>query len=162
MTTTIPLTRGKVTLVNDKDVAKLAGWTWRAVYRKGRNLWYAQGYRGGLKTREDVYMHQLVAGAKRGKIVDHKDGDGLNNRRRNLRHCTVRQNVLGAGVRPHSSRYKGVYWSKRDRVWRAQIGVHRKIICLGNFRDEGDAGRAYNKAARKHYGEFARLNEVAR
>ena len=104
-----------------------------------------------------MYMHKLITGWPR---TDHKNHNGLDNRRENLRPATHTQNQQN--TRPRvivgTSRYKGVCWSKRERKWRAVIkfaGVQRH---LGYFADEEDAARAYDAAARKYHGEFACLN----
>jgi hypothetical protein len=96
----------------------------------------------------------------KGKITDHKDGDGLNNRRKNLRNCSPSQNIHNQRVRSgeKSSRFKGVSWSTEKGKWRAQIIVRPKSIHLGYFDDEEDAAEAYDEAAIKYFGAYANLN----
>ena len=154
----LKLNHGKSTVVDAEDAPILRRYAWRAVRR--HSLWYAAGVKYGPKGRRDVYLHRLIAHARRGQTIDHLDGDGLNNRRRNLRKCSTKENIRNARIKPHSSRFKGVYWSRHNREWRAQIGVNRRIITLGGFASETAAARAYNAAAVKHHGRFARLNEV--
>jgi len=157
----IALNHGKQTVIDAVSRGMISPYTWRAVLRKYKDniRWYVAGVRYEGGTREDVYMHRIIAGAKRGETVDHRDGDGLNNRRRNLRRCSVRQNVVNARVRAHSSRFKGVYRNRHGR-WVAQIGILRRAVYLGAFVSEEEAARAYNQAATRHYGEFAKLNGV--
>jgi len=159
----IRLTTGEIALVDDADYSRVARYSW-FVARRGRALIYAVTQ---LPNGTWVYMHRFVLRLRKGSrgVVDHLNANGLDNRRRNLRRCSVRQNLLGMGLRTHSSRFKGVYWAKPQRAqwrgsWVAQIGLHRKVISLGHFEREEDAARAYNRAARRHYGRFARLNKV--
>jgi hypothetical protein len=97
-------------------------------------------------------------------LVDHVDGDKLNNRRRNLRIATPRQNMHNQ-VRPLRKRpYKGIYRSSTGTPWTAQISIPRKgsgagkTIALGRFETAEEAARAYDAAALEHFGEFAALN----
>jgi hypothetical protein len=92
-------------------------------------------------------------------FVDHIDHNGLNNRRSNLRLCTAQQNARNH--RPQlrgSSKYKGVSWRQDGKVFRALIWHNGKSINLGRFKNEIDAAKAYDKAAKKYFGEFAYLN----
>lgn len=96
--------------------------------------------------------------------VDHKDGDGLNNQRSNLRAATSAQNqankrsILSVGGRPASSRFKGLCWFARHQKWQVNIRVDKKRRFLGYFADEIEAALAYDAAAREAWGEFAWLN----
>jgi hypothetical protein len=102
-------------------------------------------------------MHNVILGVKG---VDHKDGDGLNNRRNNLRVATQAQNSKNRGKRRRcsSSPYIGVWWHKRIGKWQVGIGTNYTITHLGYFDDPIDAARAYDAAARLLHGEFARVN----
>jgi hypothetical protein len=106
-------------------------------------------------------MHRIIAAADDDTCIDHINGDGLDNRRANLRPATRAQNA--ANRRPRaggSSRFKGVHWSKADNRWVARIHSGGRDITLGRFLGEYDAARAYNRAAVRVYGEFAYLNPV--
>ncbi len=93
--------------------------------------------------------------------VDHKNGNKLDNRKENLRLSTHSQNGCNRGKQVNnSSGLKGVTWNKERLAWHAQIGVRGKRIHLGYFSNPGLAAMAYNHAAIKHHGEFAKLNEV--
>ena len=141
-------------LVDDADYEMLTAQTW---YRKqGRNTWYAT-------TASDcgigfVYMHRLILTAPPKLEVDHRDGNGLNNQRDNLRVCTRGQNARNC--RGNSALgVKGVTLNaNRERPWSAKIGVDYKTIHLGDFPSLEEAAHAYDAAAIQYFGEFARLN----
>ncbi len=150
----ILLTQGKYAIVDAEDFERLSSYKWCAV--KGRRNWYAKTLR---RNGMPLAMHRLILGARKGLVVDHIDHNGLNNRKRNLRLCTRRQN--NHNQRPHAgktSRYKGVYWKKSANKFVAQIHIQGKKIWLGYFTDEIEAAKAYDKKAAEFYGEFAYLN----
>lgn len=153
----IPLTQGKVAWVDQADYAEAAQFGWYA-YKSGIGLYYA-GRRGGGVTK--LRMHRVVLGLQPGDGIeaDHKNGNGLDNRRGNLRSCTHAQNVRNRRKRAATtSRFKGVSWAKREARWRAQIDINRGKYHLGYFMDEVEAALAYDTAALDLHGKFARLN----
>ena len=104
-------------------------------------------------------MHRLIMQAIDGQYVDHINGDGLDNRRENLRICTHAQNMQNQmPVRLGTSKYKGVSWDKVAKKWAAHINLDGKPKKLGRFVAEEDAAKAYDSAAIEHYGEYARPN----
>jgi hypothetical protein len=105
-------------------------------------------------------MHrQLLGLTDPSEQVDHRNHDGLDNRRENLRPCTNQQNQHNQRKRAGcTSRYKGVHWDFRNGSWRAAIKAEGRTIHLGRFQDEDDAARAYDDAARRLFGEFALTN----
>lgn len=151
----IPLTQGKVALVDADDFDFLMQWKWRAE-RKG-NKWYASTYYNG----KGVGMHRILLGLTSSKIFgDHIDGDGLNNRRSNLRSATLYQNLQNTSCHVDSKYgYKGVD-RRSPNQWRARIQIYGKTIYLGSFKTLELAAQAYNEAAIKYHGEFARLNKI--
>jgi len=174
---TIPLTRGKFALINDEDVEIVSNYKWHAHY-DGYN-WYAKTNIKGINGKQSMMaMHRLLMGCIKGdgKIIDHKDGNGLNNQRCNIRFATPSQNVANKEKTRGSSKYLGVYFSRvirrefRKRTndyrawvstcWIAQIRVNGKIIHLGRHKEEKSAALAYNEAAKIHHKEFARLNII--
>lgn len=111
-------------------------------------------------------MHRAIIDAPNGMVVDHINGDSLDNRRSNLRLATSQENNRNAKkaagkMRVMSSQYKGLSRVKdglRSKKWRAMLAIDRKRIHLGHFNTEEEAARAYDAAAKEHFGEFARLN----
>ena len=160
---TILLTKGKVALVDDEDYVWLSQWKWcahKCVY-KTRVVWYAKRGLGFKYDKRTIFMHQEVAGVIGILKVDHRDGDGLNNQRNNLRPATTRQNGHNrrkSSFERQTSQFKGVYWNKRDGRWMASITVEGRKWFLGYFDEEQDAAKAYDKAAKQAFGEFALLN----
>jgi hypothetical protein len=106
-----------------------------------------------------IKMHRLISNAAKGTLVDHRDGNGLNNQRDNLRICTPFENACNRKKRKNSqSRFKGVYWNKQScRFW-SDINYRGNKIYIGMFDSEIEAALAYDRAAEKHHGEFARKN----
>lgn len=109
-----------------------------------------------------ISMHRELLGVSDSSMhVDHRNGDGLDNRMANIRVCTNAQNHYNmAGVPNTSSKYCGVTWHRQCGKWQAYIKKDGKNIYLGLFVREEDAAIAYNEAAKLYHGEFARLNEV--
>jgi hypothetical protein len=149
----IPLVYGGFAIVDADDYERLVKYKWYCYYLGSSS--YA--YRTVGNTR--ILMHREILNAPKGMVVDHKDGNGLNNRKRNLRLCTPTQNLLNR--RPtlgSSSKYKGVCRDKSRRRWLARIGFNNKDIHLGRFDNEIEAAKAYDRMAKKLFGEFAYLN----
>jgi len=155
---TIPLTQGKVAIVDDQDYAELSKYKWYAT--NNRKRWYAGRHVGPRSHRKQVFMHRQLLNAPPGLQCDHINGDGLDNRRCNLRICTSSENSMNRRSRGGTSEFKGVYWYKRNKKWRAQIRDDGKQYHLGYFQNEASAARAYNRAARNAFGEFARVNSL--
>lgn len=113
-----------------------------------------------------VYMHRLIAGTPAGYETDHVNGNGLDNRRVNLRTATASQNSANMwkprrpGGGPHSSQYKGVSWDRSRSKWQAKITVSGLCRNLGRYGSEADAATAYDTAAREAWGDFALVNFV--
>jgi len=151
-------------LVDEADFADVSRWNWCAIRSRskagGLYSWYAIRGRapsdaGGKKA--PVSLHRYLLGEPP-EEVDHCNRDGLDNRRENLRKATTQQNMMNSPSRRGSSKFKGVSWWVRDRNWRASIRSDYKTIHLGRFTTEEDAALAYDEAARRLHGEFARVN----
>jgi len=148
----IPLTQGKVAIVDDEDLDLVDGYNWVAAYDKGR--WYAQAWRNSASNWR---MHRLIMQADSSHEIDHINGDGLDNRRENLRFVSRAENTQNAKKRENtSSQYKGV--SKSGKRWRAYIRVNGKLYSLGSYKTELEAAMSYDYAAKEHYGEYANTN----
>jgi hypothetical protein len=155
----IPLGRGLFTIVDRDDVPLVSTTRWYAC-RMGKT-WYAYRRTGrGVKASQE-YMHRVLLGLRRhdGHQVDHANGNGLDNRRANLRLSTNAENGRNRGPnRNNTSGYKRVCWHKSGRKWFASIQVDGVQISLGLFADPIDAALAYDLAAIKHHGAFAWTN----
>ncbi len=151
---TIELTQGKLAIVDDADFENLSQFAWYAA--KHRKTFYAMrsgGYRDG-KQLAAIRMHRQIVGAKVGEQVDHRDGNGLDNRRENLRFCDSVSNARNRrleskGVRRRGDRPRG------KRLWNARITVDRKTRSLSWFETQEQARAAYDAAERELFGEFA-------
>jgi len=159
----ILLTQGKVAWVDQADYAALALSKWHADHRESRDVTYARRYcRGsGRSGRRAERMHRIVVGLLPGdlRVVDHINGDGLDNRRSNLRVCSVRQNAHNLRARCGTSLFKGVSSHKASGLWRVQIRAGGNVSrCVGYFHEEEEAARAYDAAAMEAFGEFSKLN----
>ncbi len=106
-----------------------------------------------------VSMHRLIIAPGADFQVDHKNHNGLDNRRKNLRVATKSQNEGNTSKRcTNTSGFKGVFWDKTRKKWLAQLHTKEGFVHLGRYLDKEDAARAYDKAAKLHFGEFAFLN----
>lgn len=150
----IPLTRGKVAVIDFDDFEKVRPFSWQAA--KNGHRWYARAARGG----KTIYMHRHLLGLSGKTRPDHKDGNGLNNRRRNLRVCSPAQNAQAFQKKRSgtTSQYRGVFWDRHNAHWGARIEKNYKKYFLGCFSKEMDAARAYDAKARELFGEFASPN----
>src|SRR5688572_19860528 len=153
------------TTVDDDDFEYLDQFNWFAHKRRtkiyaARTVWLEEG---GKKKSKTISMHrEIVHVGSLPVLVDHKDRDTLNNQKSNLRICTVSQNNANKNSRPgSSSKYLGVYYSKRDKLWKAKVRKNRTPYNLGYFESEVEAARAYNVKAIELHGEFANLNVIA-
>lgn len=147
------LTNGERAWVSPEDYDRVSRFTWYA--RRARSGWYAWRKVGPAHKRASVHLHHEIKPPPPGCVVDHIDGDGLNNTRNNLRVCSQLDNLQNSRKKADtSSRYKGVTWDRQKDRWKARI----RQELLGLFRSEEDAARAYDDAARRRFGEFARLN----
>ena len=152
----IPLTKGLFALVDDEDFDRLNQWNWRA--KKSRKTFYADRHFEKDGRRTYVHMHRLIVDAPLELEVDHKDGNGLNNQRYNLRICTQKQNRRNISVQKNNRLgYKGVHQESKGS-FSARITVDKKLMWLGSYKNPIDAAKAYDLAATKHHGEFARTN----
>ncbi len=154
----VPLTQGKYAVIDEVDQGRVMKHKWHARH-DGNGHYAARKIRRGGKPHV-LYLHRFILGATTAQQIDHVNGDGLDCRRNNLRICDHSQNQANRRQQAGSSRFRGVYRSAGSRRWYASIKVAGKGIALGGYDDEVAAARAYDVAARKHFGEFAKPNFV--
>lgn len=145
--------------VDEEDCEKICDYRFTFCPGKLGKL-YVQGRT--LADRRWMYLHRLILGAGPGQLVDHISRDTLDNRKSNLRLSTNSTNMQNACKHKTraaiASRYKGVCWRKDTKKWMSRIRLDGKVTLLGHFVSEIEAAKAYNVAAIKYFGEFARLN----
>lgn len=140
--------------VDDEDFERINKYSWYAV--KDGNTFYAyrSSWRKGKHTADKIQMAREILGVKN---ADHKNGNGLDNQRNNLRPANKAQNKMNSF--PHNGRkFKGAFKSKHGITWTAAIQTKRKIIYIGCFKTQEDAAKAYDIKAKELFGEYARLN----
>jgi hypothetical protein len=146
-------------MVDDSDHVRVVGYPWQA--RESCGTWYAQrSFRMPDGSRRTINMARWILGLEDpSMIADHKNGDGLDNRRSNLRPSRQHQNSANTRrrKRPGTSRYKGVSWHAAAGLWQARISVRGVRLDLGRHRSQAAAYRAYVAAAKLHHGEFCAL-----
>lgn len=153
----IALTKNKFAIVDDSDYDFLNKWKWhinstRGKYYAVRNIKLKNGKRSLVK------MHRLIMDTSIGMEVDHIDGDGLNNQRKNLRNCTKFENAKNRLIgKNNKSGFKGVSWNKQKKKWHAYISCNKKLMSLGFFSTKEDAYKSYCDACTKYHREFSKL-----
>lgn len=137
---------GMYALVDEDDYDFLAKYNWTH-----------DGY-GYAKNRELGYMHRYILSTPDGKYTDHMNHDTLDNRKINLRVCSLLENQRNKRPKNGTSKYKGVSWDKTRKKWVVGIRTNNKSLTIGSYDSEIEAAKAYDKAAKEHFGEFAYLN----
>ncbi len=151
----IKLTMGEFAIIDDQDYPIIAAYKW-SLHKNG--CFYAVS-----RQKKHMLMHRLILGITDPDIlVDHIDGNGLNNSRNNLRIATRSQNAINAGKQKgdYSSKYRGVTFDKGTKKWRAYVQIDGKFVSGGRFSSEHDAVLSRDKLALKLHGEFARVNQI--
>lgn len=158
---TIPLTQGQVALVDDEDFEKVSKVKWYCANLHGKLYAVRCIMRRGKKTT--VYMHRVILECRKSQSIDHINGDGLNNQKANLRKCRQGLNMRNRLIsKNNSSGFKGVHWWHKKGQWGkfvAYIRHRTKSIFLGSFREALDAAKAYDAAAIRLFGEYAKTNK---
>lgn len=153
----IPLTQGKQAIVDDEDYGRLKQYKWHCL-KQPVNFYAVRSKKKG-RNQTQLRMHRLIMGAPVGMDVDHRNHDGLDNRKCNLRLCTRQQNHRNRRKRKKcSSIYKGVCWDKVCNKWKSYIMKSYKSHHIGYFGAEFDAAKSYDAKAKELFGEFAKLN----
>ncbi len=150
----IPLTQGLVALVDDEDFEYLNQWKWYT--GKSKNTSYALRTDRAFGTKKTLRMHRVIMNTTENMDVDHRDRNGLNNQKSNLRNCTKQQNGMNKKEYSNtSSKFKGVSWYPRHKKWVAYISFKRKRIFLGYFNSEEEAAKVRDVASKEFFGEFS-------
>jgi hypothetical protein len=150
---------GKIALVDDDDYDAVSRFSWTAKRARQRDeRWYVIRKGRGVFQNATIYLHRQILGVGDGVHVDHRDGDGLNNTRDNLRACTQSQNQASANCRKSASGYRGVTWDGGKQRWCAMGYRDGVRVHLGRYVCPAEAARARDAFARQHFGDFARLN----
>jgi len=148
--------KGYKILIDEEDYDKFTKWNWQITKKHGIYL-YRVAQRAGY-VNNSVYFHKYIMGEPKGVVVDHINGNTLDNRKCNLRICTQAENMRNQKKSTrNTSGYKGVSWSKKDKVWMARIAKNGKQIYIGSYKTPEAAYAAYCKAAKELHGEFAKL-----
>ncbi len=152
----VPLVGGGYAIVDLLDYEKVEGFRWHR---------HPEGYAHACVKRDgkwiSLLMHRLLTGVSNGSIIDHTNGNGLDNRRKNLRVCSRAENDANADIwETNTSGYKGVSYYRSTGKWRVAFGVQGKSYYVGYYDTKEEAALAYNIVAFGLYGEFARLNKV--
>src|SRR5574343_1897382 len=142
--------------VDDEDYEYLSKYKW-SIYKRG-STYYCVSSISGKHRQIHRFILEHHSNNLENMVVDHINGNGLDNRKENLRICTIAQNIMNSSKRKGVtySKFKGVTWDKMDKTWIAYIMFNRKRIHIGCFKSEIEAACAYNVAAIKYFGEFAR------
>jgi hypothetical protein len=150
----IDLLHGLRAIIDHDDRDLVSQYRWWAIRRPGRTYVYGRAKPGD----KPVYMHRLLLGFPAGLVVDHINGNGLDNRRANLRACEQRANLTNTAGRSGSSEYKGVCRVRGRTLWRAAIKIGGRTFYIGAFKQEVEAAIAYDLAAEVLHGQFFRPN----
>ena len=156
----IPLTQGYVALVDDEDYERVSALTWHANKQQDGTVYATHSFSMSDRPPSKIQMHRLILGVTDPKVkVDHRNHNGVDNQRHNIRACTHQQNLAnrkGQNKNARASRYRGVTWHKPSAKWVVHIGPNRKHV--GQFDSEIAAAKAFDAASIALYGEFANPN----
>jgi hypothetical protein len=154
------LTQGKFALVDESRFEELSRYNWCAVNIKGKtnrsDRWYAKRVAYGKGKAKSLPMHRVILNAPEGFLIDHENGDSLDNRAENLRIATMAQNAMNSSNIGKSG-FKGVSRVASGKFI-AKVTGNGRYEYLGRFKTAEEAARAYDGAARRLHGSFARLN----
>ena len=154
----ISLSQNLKALIDEEDYPLVSKYIWHAY--KSKNTWGAATHPSRNKS---ISLHRLIMSCPKGMCVDHINGNGLDNRRENLRICTIAENNRNR-VRMQKnniSGFRGVFWEKSCKKWRSQISINNKNVHLGIFKNIEDAYNKYCEASKRYYGEFSPIGGVS-
>lgn len=155
MSKSIDLTKGQIAIIDDDDYERVSKYSWYS-HKSTNNTYYARS----KINKKGIYLHRFIMKVDNTVIIDHINGNKLDNRKCNLRQCNYQQNGANRKSLLHSSKFKGVTFRKKckKRPWEASIQINGITLYLGNFSTELDAAKKYNEAAIREFGEFAKIN----
>lgn len=160
----IQLTQGQCAVVDDEDLERISIRRWYAQWNPHTKTFRAicHSVKSDDRYPATLFMHREVIRAPSGLVVDHINHDTLDNRKSNLRLCSVHCNSMNKRILPSKSGFKGVHYLPEGRVkkWSAVICFNRKNMTLGYFMTPEEAAERYDEAAVKYFGEFARTNRM--
>lgn len=149
----IPLTRDKTAIVDDEDFPWLVQWNWYC-----NDSGYAVRNGQGSENANTIRMHREIMKATDEKMIDHINGDTLDNRKSNLRFATISQNLMNRAKRKTKWKYKGVTQRRTNSRFTARLTYQMKQYILGTYDTQEEAALAYDDKAKELFGEYARLN----
>lgn len=153
---TIDIGNNLITLIDLDDIDKCKDYNWYI----GSSGYVITNIRIDKKVKS-ILLHRLIMNTILDKHTDHINHNNLDNRKYNLRICSISENHMNVISKTGSSKYKGVYYNKKSNKYISYIGIgNNKQLNLGRFDNEIDAAKAYNEAAIKYFGEFCCLNEI--
>jgi hypothetical protein len=152
----VELTKGLEAIIDIEDADSVGLFNWHAQVHASHQ--YATRWVVTDDGKTLLGMHRFILNAPSGMVVDHINGNGLDNRRCNIRLASRSQNMHNSKMQcNNTSGFKGVHWDKNKRKWQANIKLHDKRRYLGSFDTAEDAAKAYQKAADKMHLDFARM-----
>jgi hypothetical protein len=153
----VPLTQGYEAIIDAADVHMVDGWNWYAMVLTNTVYVARNSHRDANGNRNTILLHRVIIGCPDGLDVDHRDADGLNNRRCNLREATHAQNMRNRRIQAdNTSGFKGASWHKNSGKWQAKISIDGKEHHLGLHPTPEEAHAAYASASARLHGEFGR------
>lgn len=158
MSREIPLSRGMVSLVDEADFEALNAYRWLANGPHSNGKFYAHRFERIGGSRSNIYMHRQIMQPGVGRVVDHINGDPLDNRRANLRVSSQAFNAVNRDGVLSATGFRGVFIDWQRRCFLASLSIEGQQQHIGRYENAREAAEAYDAAARERHGEFARLN----
>lgn len=150
---------GHPVLIDDEDVDRVSKHSWVVRHRGRASYVVPKSMKMAMAKTGHSALHRFILSAEKGTIVDHKNRNGLDNRRENLRICSLNENAANRRSPLRSkSGFKGVTYHKQSGKWQGAIKINGKHVHLGLFDSAEDAAKAYDARAHEAHGEFACLN----
>lgn len=150
----------KTVWIDLEDYDKIKNYKWYVKKDHYSGCFYVSSHDLTTKNKKTIKIHRIIMNAKKNQIVDHINHNTLDNRKSNLRICTHQENMRNTKKhKKTSSKFKGVSFHSRDKIYSVYITIDKKMKYLGSFKNEIDAAKCYNKHALEKFGQFAHINE---